>query len=289
MKMNKRNLNNSDHGVVGIIVTLLVIGLFVSCVAMVQTIFVPKWMEQKEAEHMQEIANQFAQLKFAIDTLSLVGEENIPVSTPVTLGSDELPFLNSMRSYGDLVILPNDCKITITYISPVDPDDDYTVSFITGTIRYSSSNAYYIDQTFVYENGALILRQHSSDVMTIQPSLSVILKKDLSFNIFKISELGDKTSVGGYGTYPVQTKFIDSSVYKFKDVKSIAIETSYQNAWNLFFKDVLTHNDPEFNADVYAPDSENRVIVTFDDTSYLPTLDLKVFDIAAQISPGWVE
>jgi len=125
--------------------------------------------------------------------------------------------------------------------------------------------------------------------MSIQPSLSVISKKDLSFNIFKISELGDKTSVGGYGTYPVQTKFKDSSVYKFKDVRSIEIETSYQNSWYLFFKDLLTHNNPEFNVDVYASDFENKIIVTFDVTSYLPTLDLKVFDIAAQISTGWVE
>jgi hypothetical protein len=295
MKKIKRNIKNSDHGVVGIIVTLMIIGLFVSALAMVQTVFVPKWMEQKEAEHMDEVANQFTQLKFAIDTLSLVGEENIPVSTPVTLGSEEMPFLTTMRSYGDLSILPNNCKIIITYKTQSDPPNEVSDPFIIGTIMYSSSNAYYMDQTYVYENGALILKQQSSDVMSIQPSLSVLLKKDLSLTVFKISEIGDKTSAGGYGTYPVQTRFIDSTVYNYYDVKSIEIETTYHNAWLSFLEDILISNDPDFDfeANVDINPEQDGVIVDFIDDSdndiFLPNLDLKVIDIGAQISPGWVE
>lgn len=285
MKKILKNIKNSDDGVAGIVVTLMIIGLIVSAVAMVQTVFVPKWMEQKESEHMGEVAKQFTQLKFSIDTLALTGEKNIPVSTPFTLGSDEMPFLTTMRSYGDLKIMPNSCKITITY------SDDKTVSFNAGTIKYSSSNAYYMNQDFIYENGALILSQHSEDVMITQPSLSVILNKDIAFTIFRISELGDKTSATGYGTYPVQTKFVDSKDYVYNNVQSITVETSYLNSWDLFFKDVLTSENDlfpvEFDAESVVHTDLSQVTVTFSGSN--PNLNIKLIEIGAQISPGWVE
>jgi len=291
----KKKINNSDYGVVGIIVALLVIGLIVSAIAMVQTVFVPKWMEQKESEHMGEVANQFTQLKFAIDTLALIGEDDIPISTPVTLGSDEMPFLTTMRSYGDINIAPNSGKTTITYISA--DGELESVSFKTGAIHYSSSNAYYLDQDYVYENGALILSQQSKDVMSIQPSLDILLNKDLSFTIFRISELGDKTSAGGYGTYPIQTKFVDNNDYIYNNVQSISIETSYQNAWQLFLKDKLESDSLDieygFEADITTDPDLDLVVVTFaedvDNNVFYPDLYIKLIDIGAQISPGWVE
>jgi len=293
MKKILRNIKNSDNGVAGIVVTLMIIGLVISAMAMVQTVFVPKWMEQKESEHMSEVAKQFTQLKFAIDTIGLIGEKDIPVSTPVTLGSDEMPFLTTMRSYGNLNIMPNSCKITINY----DSNNPESVTFIVGTIKYSSSNAYYMNQDYIYENGALILSQHGQDVMSIQPSLSIVLNKDLSFTLFRVSELGDKTSAGGYGTYPIQTKFVDSSEYSYKDVESITIETSYQNAWKLFLEDVLMSNmldaDLDFDSTVTVTPDQDQVTVAFTDDPannvFLPDLNIKLIDIGAQISPGWIE
>ena len=293
MKKILRNIKNSDKGVAGIVVTLMIIGLVISAMAMVQTIFVPKWMEQKESEHMSEVAKQFTQLKFAIDTIGLIGEKDIPVSTPVTLGSDEMPFLTTMRSYGNLNIMPNSCKITINY----DSNNPESVTFIVGTIKYSSSNAYYMNQDYIYENGALILSQHGQDVMSIQPSLSIVLNKDLSFTLFRVSELGDKTSAGGYGTYPIQTKFVGSSEYSYNDVESITIETSYQNAWKLFLEDVLMSNvldaDLDFDSTVTVNPDQDQVTVAFTDDPannvFLPDLNIKLIDIGAQISPGWVE
>lgn len=286
-----KKIKNSDNGVAGIVVTLMIIGLFVSAVAMVQTLFVPNWMEQKESEHMGEVGKQFTQLKFAIDTQALVAEKNIPVSTPITLGSDEMPFLTTMRSYGDINIMPNDCKITITYKSSQDPTSDESVTFKAGSIKYSSRNAYYMNQNYIYENGALILSQGSQSVMSVQPSLSVILNKDLSFTIFSISELGDKTSAAGYGTYPIQTKFLDSKEYIYSDITSITIETSHQNAWRFFFEDVLKINTDENNYDFDAAmeplTDQDEVVITFSED--LPDLNIKQVKIGAQISPGWVE
>ena len=72
MNKNKKlgkNFKDSQYGAAGIIVAILLIGLFFCVLAFVQSTYVPQWMEQKEAENMEEGANKFSQLKFAIDTL----------------------------------------------------------------------------------------------------------------------------------------------------------------------------------------------------------------------------
>jgi hypothetical protein len=63
-----KNIIKSDNGVVGIVVAVLMIGLIVAVVSLIQAVYVPKWMEEREAEHMDLVVTQFAQLKSAIDT-----------------------------------------------------------------------------------------------------------------------------------------------------------------------------------------------------------------------------
>ena len=99
-----KNLKNKDDAVVGVIIAVLLVGLILSIIVIIQTVFVPSWMEQIEAEHMDDVANQFAMLKFAIDTQSLTGI-NIPITTSITLGNKELPYFTSSRAFGFLRIL----------------------------------------------------------------------------------------------------------------------------------------------------------------------------------------
>jgi len=279
---NIKKLRDSNDGVAGIVVAILLIGLFISGIAFVQTIYVPQWMEQKESEHMGEIANQFAQLKFSIDTLSVATQPYSQISVPITLGSDEIPFLNSMRSYGSLNILPNDYKITIK------DKNGYTQSYILGSIKYESTNAYYMDQSYVYENGALILSQPSGDVMAVQPAFSVIDTEDLSFKIIRLVGIGGKTSAGGYGTYPVQTKFFSSEIFYINNVEQITIDNSYNNAWRNYFDDTLSDSALNFSID-NAADGHGITITFFDtDEADFPEIILNLIEIEIQISPGWI-
>ena len=66
MKFNRRTLTN--HAVVGVVSAVLLVGLIVSVVALIQKEYVPKIMKQQEADHMDDVYNQFAQLKYAIDS-----------------------------------------------------------------------------------------------------------------------------------------------------------------------------------------------------------------------------
>ena len=214
-----RKLNDSDEGVAGIIIAVLLIGLMVSGIAFIQTVYVPQWMEQKEAEHMDNLGTQLAQLKYSIDTLTVVAQPNSQISTPITLGSDKLPFLKSVRSYGSINVLPNAYKIRI------DDKNGESLFYILGSLKYSSENAYHIDQMYFLENGALILNQYSKDIIAINPTFSVIDHEDLSFNIIKLTGIGDETSASGYGTYPVKATFLETDSIFINNVENITIYT----------------------------------------------------------------
>ena len=100
-----RSIIKSDNGVAGVITAVLLVGLFISIIAFIQYSYVPMWMEQKESEHMGDLANQFIQLKYSIDTLSVNSRPNSRISVPIKLGSEEMPFFDSIRSYGSSPVL----------------------------------------------------------------------------------------------------------------------------------------------------------------------------------------
>ena len=104
IKLNIRDLNQDNTAVVGIIVTVLLIGLFLSILVMLNTVYVPQWLEESEAAHMEEISNQFAQLKYALDIQSVVNDSTA-ISSSVTLGTKEIPFFDKGRTFDTLRIV----------------------------------------------------------------------------------------------------------------------------------------------------------------------------------------
>ena len=109
--MKKCYLLNNEKAVVGVVTAVLIIGLIVAVVSLVQTVYVPKMMEQREAEHMEVVADQFSWLKSSIDGLISSNNSGIPVVSSITLGSRELPYLLSVRAFGSLEISQNSFNI----------------------------------------------------------------------------------------------------------------------------------------------------------------------------------
>jgi len=274
---------NQDEGVVGIVVAILLIGLIITAMAFVQNVYVPKWMGQKESEHMGEVANQFSQLKFSIDTLSALGQPNTQISTPITLGSDEIPFLSTAKSYGSLNVMPNTYKIKI-----VDKFNEIT-SYRVGTIQYTSSNSYFIQQSYIFENGALILKQSKNDLMISTPLFSVTDTDDLDFQIIQLIGFGDRTSASGYGTYPIQARYSNSEKYTIYNVKNITIYTNYKISWQNYINDLLSESN--LNYLIEETNYGNGIIIRFFNTenSGFPDLNLNIKEIKIQISTGWIE
>jgi len=284
-----KKIINSNNGVVGIVVAVLLIGLIVAVVSLIQAVYVPKWMEEKEAEHMEQVVTQFAQLKLAIDT-HVANEQNFtPIASPITLGNKELPYLMSLRAYGSLEIINNSFNIKINNDSGNVLDKSF------GTIKYTSINGYFIDQSFIYENGALITSQKEGNIISMKPTMSIENTSEviITLKMININPVGGKTNGGGYGTTSILTEYHntipDSENYiEIPDVENIIITTSYPNAWELFIRWSLDKNAVNYSSSFV---SDNMLIINFNSDSFgnKPTVKYKIVEIYAQIGPGWIE
>jgi len=285
--MKKNRIINSDEAVVGIVVTVLIIGLILSVLVMVNTVYVPQWTEGKEAAHMEEVSNQFTQLKYALD-LQSIANDSTTMSTSIVLGSREIPFFNSGRTYGSLEIEDNSCRIIVNRNGT-----STSYSYLSDSIMYSSGNSRFVDQSYVYQAGALILNQLDSSIVYGMPSFFITTwGENMSFTIVNISGISGKTFVSGYGTYPIYTKCITSETTippPITNVTNITVVTEYPNAWKMVFNNSLvsyTYNGIEYGFDESYSD---RIIIEFsDDEGDYYNLFVKEVKISAQIAFGLV-
>ena len=282
-RKNIKTLRNANEATVGIIVAILMVGLILLVISLVQTFYVPRWMEQREAEHMDEVLNQFSLLKFAID-IQILTEQDTPVSTPINIGNKKLPFLESSSSFGFLGISSNlGINITTT--------DDNSNQISIGRITYSSENVYFLEHTFIYEVGAVITSQSEGNVMSIIPSFEVLYSNPavkLTFDAVNILGIGEKISVSGYGVYPIQTKFSNVNITDITDVQNITLDTNYQNAWSMFINSSLSGKGLNRGSDFWINTTDSGIKIEF--ASALDVdITLKRINIVAQIGPGWIE
>ncbi len=295
--MKRINLKDSDYGVAGVIIALLMIGLVISAISLVQSVFVPQWMNDKEAEHMEDVSKQFSQLKFAVDTL-IISENSISsINCPLTLGSKEMPFLFSTRSYGDLEILSNSYGIDIDYFTGSGTERN-NYSFNLNSLSYTSHNSYYINQNYIFENGAVILNQDKGNTTRVYPNIDFVNDAStptIVMNSINFKEVGGKTVASGYGTYPIQIKYSDNDYFEFYNVKNITIYNSYLDAWEKFFNSTLSKSE-HISFKIEHISSPQRIDglglqIQFldEDGSYYPNIKIYIHNIDVKITPGWIE
>jgi len=287
-----KRLIPSNEGVVGIVTAFLIVGLIVIVFSVVQTVYVPQWMKENEADHMEAIADQFSQLKFAIDTHSQFKDVNNPMTTSITLGNKEMPVLASSRAYGSIEIIPEQFILKISGAL----ESNSTTSL--NTLKYSSSNAYFLDQEYTYEAGAVILSQYQGDTMAIKPSFSITKEGsreyNISINLVNITPVGDKNSISGYGNYPIKTQYISTNEFEIIRISDFSIQTEFSNSWERFLNNSLTQVGLNYSGigedkglhSYYITSDANQVKVVFF-TELVINVNIKLIEISAQIAPGW--
>jgi len=275
--MRKNQRWYSDNAVAGIITAILLVGLIVIVISLIQTTYVPKWMRSIEAEHMGDVADQFSQLKSAIDIQAATGQKT-PMSTSITLGNKEIPYFSASRAFGSLLILSDNCTVTITNLSN-------SSSYSLGIIKYSSKNVYYLDQSYIYEAGSVILNQSEGNVMSIKPFSAIKNGNvNITFGIVNITGVGGSTSAGGYGTYPIRTEFVRNTTVLMNNIKNITIATNYPNAWHQAFKSILQSANLTYSTDFSVTDIAGEVTIEFLGATTV-NLALNVIEINAWIAP----
>jgi hypothetical protein len=242
----KRNLFfKSSSAVAGVIEALLLIGLVAVVISTIQMVYVPEIMEQKESDHMDEVVNQFAQLKSVIEVQSMMGilgsGEAItyaPMSSPITLGGKELPYLVSARSFGQITVIDqDDAGDHEINIQPGPPD--FPTGIPLTSIKYEAYNSYFVPQTYILEGGGIILKQITEngwqEVMRVYPGFSVenysvagFIKINYFIPIY--SGVAGKKITSGYRDGYVHTNY--TTDYSHSGTATIFhIYTDYPDAW----------------------------------------------------------
>ncbi len=281
-----RSLKTRNEAVAGIVVAVMIVGLVLAVVSIIQTIYVPKWMETREAEHMGVVSDQFSQLKFAIDS-QIVLQKNTPISSSITLGSRELGFFISNKAFGRLAIVTNGWAYRVTTTIGNTFEDNL------GVLRYNSENAYFLNQAYTYETGGVVLDQTQGYVYLIKPDFSAqyntsLRHVTLSLRCIDLVPSDERTSITGYGTYPIRTEFLSSTNTSLDLVKSLTIMTPYPTIWYNFFNTTLSNAFLVKGMDYTITKTSNQVVLSF---NYPPLnnviLELEKCSISAQITLGW--
>jgi type II secretory pathway pseudopilin PulG len=236
------HLREEDEAAAGVVAIMLAILVVILLVTMVTSVWMPVWMEKREANQIQKVTSDFGNIKATIDNQILQGDTAFSVANPVSLGTEGFAMFGTDSS-GTFSInhFRND---ELEYFCNVQNESGEVNITATGGMKYSSNNQYYVDQDLAYENGALILNQGDGEVVRIGPQFTVekfgpVVK--ITFVLITIS--GIETSIQGTSTILFQTQLVTytsaSHLFTPPEWLNMTMITEYTTAWSRFFNNTF--------------------------------------------------
>ena len=273
-------LNNSikrEFAVAGVIEALLLVALASIIISTIQLVYVPQMMEEREAEHMDEVSNQFSSLKSMIELQAMTNSSS-PISTMITLGSKELPYFISAKGYGEISV-PDIGNENIKVIS----FDSGIYNYELTSIKYEAYNSYFVDQIYALEGGGVIVKQLNGEpVMRVDPSITVknTTKIEIHYNLPIIVGFPGKNLTYGPGKCFIRTNWSKGDTDHITNISSINISTQYPEAWNKSFASMLGNNVNYEQGKSYVKISKKVKKINF---------DVEYYYIYTQIGHGWIK
>lgn len=246
--MKKVKFIKNNYALAGVIEALLLVGLVAIILSFIQLYYIPEIMEDKEATHMDLVSQQFSQLKSVIEiqsTMGIINEENpnqkyivyTPISSPLTLGSRQLPYFVSSASPGQVTLVDKndagDYKIKINP-TPLPLGYDLPSGIPLTSITYEAYNYYFIPQKYIFEGGGIILYQPEGEVMSVNPAINVVNNTDeieITYNIPLFVGSPGKKIDGGYDESYIRTNYIKYYEGIENNISEILIFTEHPEAW----------------------------------------------------------
>jgi len=292
------SFHSDKTAVAGVIEALLLVALVATVISTIQLVYIPEIMEQKEAEHMDEVENQFSHLKSVID-LQCQAKETGPISTAITLGSRELPYFVTARAFGRLHHIPKELTNNNIIISNA---SGRIKPFNLSSIEYESVNAYYLNQNFVLEAGGVILKQDDGgEAMKIHPPVYFEKIIDggnttihINWTLYNFSVLGNKSVAEGYKSSYIRTQIRsnrNASPHTYKNVRFLNISSDYVDAWNQSLNWLKDQHKFDENITIEKDEQKNLVYIKIRDEDQAKmnlTVYIEVVDINVQIGIGTI-
>ncbi len=257
-----KKLSWDDSGVASTVGTIMALMIFLTFLSMFTNQYVPVWMEDNEAAHMNVVESQFSNLKWSMDIQMMLGmlygSSEVAIYTPITMGAQGVPMFAS-PTLGQLTVNPNPqysrCNVEFLFNSGGGISQKWENA--SGTIKLYAANRYYVQQTLVYENDAIILDQNEGELVKV-PSQLVLRREGARYHMAftLVSMIGNNQSYAGFDTRGVQTllRFAQGTTYEdaqtnmsggavdgLPDNNFIYINqtTQYGDAWYAYFNKTM--------------------------------------------------
>jgi len=275
--MKYKKFVKKEYAVAGVIEALLLVALVSIIISTIQLVYIPEIMEGREAEHMDQVSNQFSSLKSMIE-LQAITNSSAPISTMITLGSKELPYFITARSYGEISTVDEGEYKIVT----VPPPFTFPFGIPLTSIKYEAYNSYFVDQTYVLEGGGIIVKQPNGEsVMRVDPSIYIENDLDIQFDLPIIVGVPGKNSTYGHGKCFVRTNWSQGATDPtITNVSSLNISTQYPNAWNESLYSMLGDKVNYEKGTSYV-----KITRKDDDINF----KLRYYYIYVQIGHGWIK
>jgi hypothetical protein len=181
MRVLLRSVRADDEGVASTLGTTMALLVFLTFMSLIVNQYVPAWMRESEASHVNALLGQFGGLKEAIDLQILAahsatnaGHTYIPVTatTAVSLGVDGIPIF-AASTPSTLTAVASSAAFSVTFDYSVRGATQRIVEISNGSIEIDVQNRYFAPQRIAYENGAIIRYQSGGQIIRGAPTFSV--------------------------------------------------------------------------------------------------------------------
>ena len=251
----RRDLRRDERGVASTVGTIMALLVFLTFLSLIVNQYVPVWMKDSEASHMNSAVGQFADIKGAIDFQVLgalmahnAGAIFIPstTSTSVTLGVDGVPIFSGPTN-GVLSSHPDAGSWNVSFTYCIDVNSICTYSAVSqnasGQIDLTVNNRYFTPGDVVYENGAVIRSQPDGQVIRAPPIFQASQTPGNLSVAFELVNLYQAGSSAGTSTQIVDTNVFGVNQQQYTGLsKDLYINhtSAYGLAWYNFFNTTLS-------------------------------------------------
>ena len=251
-------VSSRDDALSEVVGFVLLLALIVVALSLYQVYGVPAAGRENEIAHMNQVKDRFVDYKIALDSLWLNDREGVLLSTAFDLGTGaattagsalSFPILSPAGSGGTLVVKSGGANLTIK-----GNDTPLLQDLPLGSLSYTSSNHYWVDQTWTYQMGGVFLTQEGNTTVRVGPSIAAAKTEDenVTLTVATIrlegsAGLEGSATIAGSGPARVETRMRrsgspDSPPVETYDCVNLTIEASGDQvmaaAWKRAFDEV---------------------------------------------------
>jgi hypothetical protein len=258
-----------DEGVAATVGTIMALLVFLTFMGIFTNQFVPVWMSDNESTHMAEAIGQMTTLKSQVDIVvsnypnSLVAPS--PIAVPITLSAPGIPIFAAptagiLQFYPYTVGARPSFSIDYSWVSQGTTYNlgDTTDSRTGGSLELYCPNRYYVEQTLIYESGAVILNQTDGEYIIAKMQFSVENRGTPSdpSRVVKITQVtlqGRNNTIGGTGSKMVNADLKYGATVAYENnagsAVTITIVSEHGIAWETYFNSTLKASNLIYGTD----------------------------------------